>query len=72
MIYLDRLYRTFLNKKAHFNFKFLEVDPCVEKGCSDGCTNAEGTAVCDCRTNSLLILDADQKTCGKVFHDDSN
>merc|ERR1711868_351504 len=40
-----------------------DPDPCDAKGCSDGCTNDEGTAVCDCRTNSLLILDADQKTC---------
>merc|ERR1711868_334799 len=40
-----------------------DADPCDAKGCAGGCTNTDGTAVCDCSTKPLLILGDDGTSC---------
>jgi len=62
------LFRGECNKYSQIAAEYYECskgdpDPCDSKGCDDGCTNTDGTAVCDCSTTPLLILDDDGKSC---------
>merc|ERR1711976_403258 len=60
----DQPNQTYQKSAASNKMKLYDADPCVDAGCSHGCSNVGGKAVCNCDGTKLVFdPNGDTKTC---------